>query len=45
MRLSGVLLSVGVLLQGAFAQQEFLNKLPACAVCLLTPLLSRRTLI
>jgi hypothetical protein len=33
MKVSGVLLFFGAFLQGAFAQQEFLNKLPACAVC------------
>jgi hypothetical protein len=35
MKLFGILLSVGALTQGIFAQQEFLAKLPSCAVRLL----------
>jgi hypothetical protein len=45
MKVSGVLLSAGALLQGVVAQQEFLNKLPACAVRFAQPISLRPTLI
>jgi hypothetical protein len=35
MKLFGIFFSVGALTQGIFAQQEFLAKLPSCAVRLL----------